>query len=234
MALSPRREARASSTRDGADIKAGATVSTLDVVLVGSNQGNNALDNILRYRRHMEDLKQKELNSVLARIAGETEILETQVATRKVYADRLSGRLKGRITVSDIREHRIEEEYFTINKKTVEFINRTKENYNKIFGVGTTVMRSLESANYKHGKLLPTTAISNIFIYPGYQFKSNVDALITNFHIPRSTLIMLVSAFAGYNKIKKAYQIAIKEKYNFFSFGDAMLIYPTRSFPDML
>ena len=102
-------------------------------------------------------------------------------------------------------------------------INRTRENGGRIVAVGTTSVRTLETAADGDGRLKAESGNTDIFIYPGYKFKA-VDALITNFHLPESTLLMLVSAFAGKDKVFKAYEEAVKEKYRFFSFGDAMFI----------
>ncbi len=121
----------------------------------------------------------------------------------------------------DLTNHVMHEEYYEISKEAAERLNSAKQNGKRIIAVGTTSTRTLESA-YDNG-FHPCCATTNIFIYPGYQFKA-IDAQITNFHLPKSTLIMLVSAFAGREFILKAYQQAVEEKYRFFSFGDAMLI----------
>jgi len=123
----------------------------------------------------------------------------------------------------DIRKHKMEEEYYIINEETAEMINTRS---GKLFAVGTTVMRALESSA-KNGKVYPSHGYTNIFIYPGYKFQAGVDALITNFHVPRSSLILLVTAFGGYERIMRGYRIAIEERYRFYSFGDAMLIFKT-------
>lgn len=125
------------------------------------------------------------------------------------------------VKVDNVKEHKMHEEYIEINKETCDVINETT---GKIISIGTTTLRSLESAKYIDGKIMPTTKSTDIFIYPGYKFKSSVTHLITNFHLPKSTLLMLVSAFRSREEIMLAYQEAIKEKYRFFSFGDAMLI----------
>ena len=121
----------------------------------------------------------------------------------------------------DLTNHVMHEEYYEISKEAAEALNRAKKNGKRIISVGTTSTRTLESA-YDNG-FKETCANTSIFIYPGYKFKA-VDALITNFHLPKSTLIMLVSALAGREFILKAYEEAVKEKYRFFSFGDAMFI----------
>jgi len=123
------------------------------------------------------------------------------------------------ITTEDITKHKMHEEFYQIPEETIKLIKETKENNKNIFAVGTTVVRTLES----YAKTGKTQDYTNIFIYPPYKFKL-VGKLITNFHLPKSTLILLVSAFAGKDFILKAYNEAIKEKYRFFSYGDAMLI----------
>ena len=110
-----------------------------------------------------------------------------------------------------------------IPQETVDIVNNAKKNKKKVCAVGTTTMRTLESAVSTNGTLKTYEGWTNKFIFPPYEF-SIADALITNFHTPQSTLLMMVSAFAGYDFVKEAYQIAIKEKYRFFSYGDAMLI----------
>ncbi|GAB6189892.1 tRNA preQ1(34) S-adenosylmethionine ribosyltransferase-isomerase QueA [Marinitoga arctica] len=127
------------------------------------------------------------------------------------------------VKVNKIEEHKMHEEYYEVPEKTVNKINEYKRNNGRIISVGTTVVRTLETiANLpKQSSYMGTT---DIFIYPPYEFKL-IDALITNFHLPKSTLLMLVAAFGEYNFIMDAYKIAVKEKYRFFSFGDSMFIY---------
>lgn len=127
------------------------------------------------------------------------------------------------VKVENIEEHKIHSEYFTISQDTAQRINQTKANGGKIVAVGTTSVRALESSSDDRGNIYSFSGFTNIFIYPGYKFRV-VDKLITNFHLPRSTLIMLVSAFAGRDFIMSAYNEAIKERYRFYSYGDAMLI----------
>ncbi|MGQ9609749.1 MAG: tRNA preQ1(34) S-adenosylmethionine ribosyltransferase-isomerase QueA [bacterium] len=127
------------------------------------------------------------------------------------------------VKVENIEEHEIHSEYFTISQDTAQRINQTKANGGKIVAVGTTSVRALESSSDDRGNIHSFSGFTNIFIYPGYKFRV-VDKLITNFHLPRSTLIMLVSAFAGRDFIMSAYNEAIKERYRFYSYGDAMLI----------
>ena len=126
------------------------------------------------------------------------------------------------VNVDNIEDHVMHEEYFSIPLETVELIHQTKQNNHKVIAVGTTSIRTLESAVID-GELRAMSGSTNIFIYPGYKFKV-VDAIITNFHLPKSTLIMLISAFAGREFVLRAYREAVKERYRFFSFGDAMLI----------
>ena len=123
----------------------------------------------------------------------------------------------------DIADHHMHSEFFMMDKETAERLNKAKAEGRRIIAVGTTSCRTLESIMQKYGKFCECHEDTDIFIYPGYEFKA-IDALITNFHLPKSTLVMLVSALAGKDKIMKAYQAAIDEKYRFFSFGDSMFI----------
>ena len=127
------------------------------------------------------------------------------------------------VKAEKIQDHVMHGEFFSVSEESAEKINAARRNGGRIVAVGTTSCRTLESASDENGVVHAMTDDTGIFIYPGYKFKA-VDALITNFHLPESTLIMLVSALAGTELIKKAYTTAIKEKYRFFSFGDAMLI----------
>lgn len=127
------------------------------------------------------------------------------------------------VKVENIEEHDMHTEHYYIKQEDVEKINKTKQNGGRIIAVGTTSCRVLESIADEKGMVKEQEGDTNIFIYPGYQFKC-IDALITNFHLPESTLIMLVSALAGREYIMQAYNHAVKEKYRFFSFGDAMFI----------
>ena len=122
-----------------------------------------------------------------------------------------------------ITEHKMHSEYYTGSEDTARRFNEVRKNGGRIFSVGTTSCRTLESATDENGVLHAGSANTEIFIYPGYKFKA-IDCLITNFHLPESTLIMLVSALAGRERILEAYRVAVEEKYHFFSFGDAMLI----------
>ncbi len=123
----------------------------------------------------------------------------------------------------DILNHKMHTEHYSVSKETAEVINETKKSGGRVICVGTTSCRTVESVATKHGAIIECSGDTDIFIYPGYQFKC-MDGLITNFHLPESTLIMLVSAFAGYDSTMNAYKTAVDEKYRFFSFGDAMLI----------
>lgn len=127
------------------------------------------------------------------------------------------------VKVSDVLSHHMHSEYFQIDTKAADLINQTKDAGGRIISVGTTSTRTLESAADKTGYIKAQSGWTDIFIYPGYSFKV-IDGLITNFHLPESTLLMLVSALAGREQILSAYQTAVKEKYRFFSFGDAMFI----------
>ena len=122
-----------------------------------------------------------------------------------------------------IEDHKMHEELFTVSPEVAEKINQAKKDGRPILGVGTTSVRTLESASSGDGKILSGMGSTNIFIYPPYRFKI-VNALLTNFHLPRSTLLMLVSAFAGTDLIRQAYETAVREKYRFYSYGDCMLI----------
>lgn len=127
------------------------------------------------------------------------------------------------VKVENVLEHHMHSEFIHIEESEAEKINQAKKNGGRIISVGTTSCRTLESATDENGIVLPVSKETDIFIYPGYQFKA-VDALITNFHLPESTLLMLVSALAGKENILNAYEIAVEKQYRFFSFGDAMFI----------
>lgn len=127
------------------------------------------------------------------------------------------------VKVDEITEHHMHSEYYCIEQSEADKINETKKNGGRIISVGTTSCRTLESATDNDGILKPGSGWTDIFIYPGYEFKI-IDCLITNFHLPESTLLMLVSALAGRDNVMKAYEEAVAEKYRFFSFGDAMFI----------
>lgn len=127
------------------------------------------------------------------------------------------------VKADNIEEHTMHSEHYTIPQETVDKIKQTKKNGGRVIGVGTTACRTLESAMQSETELVAKSSDTSIFIYPGYEF-SIIDGLITNFHLPMSTLIMLVSAFAGREKTLNAYKIAIENRYRFYSFGDAMII----------
>ncbi len=129
----------------------------------------------------------------------------------------------GPVKTEEIEDHSLHSEDFQIPKETVDLVNGLQETGGRLWVVGTTVVRALESGAARTGRLDPTEGSTDIFIYPGYEFKLKYN-LLTNFHLPGSTLIMLVSALAGREKILKAYAEAVKEKYRFYSYGDAMLI----------
>ena len=123
-----------------------------------------------------------------------------------------------------VLDHKMHREHYELSEKTAQMINDTKKNGGRVIAVGTTSCRTIESvASFHDGKIVADDGWTSIFIYPGYEFKV-MDGLITNFHLPESTLIMLVSAFLGYDKTMNAYKTAVQEKYRFFSFGDSMAI----------
>ena len=128
------------------------------------------------------------------------------------------------VKVENIEEHHMHKEYYSISEQACETINRARKSGNRVIAVGTTSVRVLETASDDSGFVRPGQGETDIFIYPGYRFKA-IDGLITNFHLPESTLIMLVCAFAGRDFIMEAYKEAIDRRYRFFSFGDAMFIY---------
>ena len=127
------------------------------------------------------------------------------------------------VNVENVLEHVMHKEYYSVSAEAAEAIRQTKEAGGRIIAVGTTAVRTLESAAEEDGTITPKTGWTEIFIYPGYRFKI-VDALVTNFHLPKSTLLMLVSALADREMMLEAYRVAVEEKYRFFSFGDAMFL----------
>ncbi len=127
------------------------------------------------------------------------------------------------VKVDDVEKHHMHSEFYVVEEDQAKLINNTKKNGGRVISVGTTSCRTLESATDENGILQAKSGWTEIFIYPGYKFKM-IDALITNFHLPESTLLMLVSALAGKEHIMKAYEEAVRERYRFFSFGDAMMI----------
>jgi S-adenosylmethionine:tRNA ribosyltransferase-isomerase len=127
------------------------------------------------------------------------------------------------VRVKDIRQHEVGEEAYRISEETASTIERTRKERGRVIAVGTTVVRALESAALRDGTVVPTEGKTNLLVTPGYGFRV-VQGLITNFHLPRSSLLFLVSAFAGLDLIREAYTLAIRERYRFYSYGDAMLI----------
>lgn len=127
------------------------------------------------------------------------------------------------VQVDDIKDHHMHSEFYQITKETADILNNAKKDKRQIVSVGTTSLRTLETVLRDNSEFVETSGWSDIFIFPGYKFKA-IDSLITNFHLPKSTLLMLVSALAGKENITNAYNEAIKEKYRFFSFGDSMFI----------
>ena len=127
------------------------------------------------------------------------------------------------VKIDDVTKHKMHSEHYDMSEETATLINETHRNGGRVFCVGTTSCRTVESVAKREGEIKASDGMTDIFIYPGFEFKA-MDCLITNFHLPESTLIMLVSAFAGYDNIMNAYKTAVAEKYRFFSFGDAMLI----------
>ena len=123
----------------------------------------------------------------------------------------------------EIEDHEMHSEFCIVSPETADTVNAVKKSGGRVIAVGTTSCRTLESFTDDNGTLQPGSRWTNIFIYPGYRFKC-IDALVTNFHLPESTLIMLVSALAGRDNILHAYETAVRERYRFFSFGDSMLI----------
>ena len=129
------------------------------------------------------------------------------------------------VKVDNILDHHMHSEFYMVSKEAADKINAAKDHGHRIISVGTTSTRTLEAASDENGRMRETSGWTEIFIYPGYQFKV-IDALITNFHLPESTLVMLVSALAGREHVLEAYRQAVAERYRFFSFGDAMFITP--------
>lgn len=123
----------------------------------------------------------------------------------------------------NIEDHKMHAEYYEISAEAAKTINQAKEKKSKIISVGTTSTRTLETAASRDGKVISGKGFTESYIYPGYKFQA-IDGLITNFHLPKSTLLMLVSALGGYDQVMEAYRVAVQEEYRFFSFGDAMLI----------
>jgi len=127
------------------------------------------------------------------------------------------------VSVDDVTNHKMHSEFYQMSKDTADVLNEAKKNNNRIISVGTTSTRTLETIMNLYGEFKECSGWTDIFIYPGYEFKA-ITSLITNFHLPKSTLIMLVSALAGKQNIMNAYNEAVKNEYRFFSFGDSMFI----------
>ncbi len=127
------------------------------------------------------------------------------------------------VNVSDVTKHKMHSEFYKMDQKTADILNQAKKNHHQIISVGTTTTRTLETVMHNYNTFKECSGWTDIFIYPGFKFKA-IDKLITNFHLPKSTLVMLVSALAGKENIMNAYKEALKEEYRFFSFGDSMLI----------
>lgn len=187
----------------------------------------------------METLKEKERYQTVYAIKGESvaaptaglhftpellkKIEEKGVEIIDIFLEVGLGTFRP-VQTEDVLDHKMHSELFEIPVSAAEKINRAKAEGRRIISVGTTTTRALESSVDAEGKLISRTAETEIFIYPGYRFKI-VDALITNFHLPKSTLLMLISAFSTREEMLKAYKIAVENEYHFFSFGDAMFIY---------
>ena len=183
----------------------------------------------LKDQERYQTVYSKELGSAAAPTAGlhfTRELLETirskGVQTAFVTLHVGLGTFRP-VKEEEIENHEMHSEFCIIPPETAEIVNETRKNGGRIISVGTTSCRTLESFAKEDGSLEPSSGWTDIFIYPGYRFKC-IDALITNFHLPESTLIMLVSALAGREHVLNAYKIAVSEQYRFFSFGDAMLI----------
>ena len=127
------------------------------------------------------------------------------------------------VNVEDVTKHKMHSEFYSMSKEVADILNQAKKDNKRIISVGTTTTRTLETITNKYNEFTECSGWTDIFIYPGYKFKA-IDALITNFHLPKSTLIMLVSALAGKENVLNAYKEAVKEEYRFFSFGDSMFI----------
>lgn len=183
----------------------------------------------LKDKERYQTVYSKELGSAAAPTAGLhftpemlDEIRKSGVKTAYVTLHVGLGTFRP-VKVDDVTKHKMHTEHYIMPQKTADMINETKKNGGRVICVGTTSCRTVESVATKNGCVCADEGDTSIFIYPGYEFKC-MDALITNFHLPESTLIMLVSAFAGFDNIMNAYNTAVAEKYRFFSFGDAMFI----------
>ncbi|NCO75647.1 MAG: tRNA preQ1(34) S-adenosylmethionine ribosyltransferase-isomerase QueA [Cyanobacteria bacterium] len=151
-----------------------------------------------------------------------TQLTEKQINIAKVTLHVGIGTFRP-VEVEDILNHEMHQEWIEVNQNTIDAIKQTKEKGKKVIAVGTTVVRTLEGAYQQQQKLIPFSGKTNLFIYPSYEFKV-IDGLITNFHLPKSSLLMLVSALIGRERLMSIYQKAMEEKYRFYSFGDGMFI----------
>lgn len=183
----------------------------------------------LEDRERYQTVYSKEVGSAAAPTAGLhfTEELLEQIKSKGVKVVFITlhvglGTFRP-VKAENIEEHEMHSEYYYLSKETADIINATKEAGKRVIAVGTTSNRTLESVSDENGRVKEASGYTNIFIYPGYKFKI-VDALITNFHLPESTLIMLISAFSNKDIVMNAYKIAVENKYRFFSFGDAMFL----------
>ncbi|WP_461612272.1 tRNA preQ1(34) S-adenosylmethionine ribosyltransferase-isomerase QueA [Clostridium sp. Marseille-QA1073] len=184
----------------------------------------------LEDRERYQTVYSKEVGSAAAPTAGLhfTEELLEQIKSKGVKVVFITlhvglGTFRP-VKVENIEEHEMHSEYYYLSKETADIINATKEAGKRVIAVGTTSNRTLESVSDESGRVKEASGYTDIFIYPGYKFKI-VDALITNFHLPESTLIMLISAFSNRDIVMNAYKIAVENKYRFFSFGDAMFLH---------
>ena len=179
--------------------------------------------------KHLKTVYSKELGSAAAPTAGLhfTEEMLEDLRNRGINTAFVTlhvglGTFRP-VKEDKVLEHKMHSEHYYLPKETADLINQTRANGGRVIAVGTTTCRTLESVATFYDEIAEHDGYTDIFIYPGYKFKA-IDGLITNFHLPESTLIMLVSAFLGYDKTMNAYKTAVEEKYRFFSFGDAMII----------
>lgn len=184
----------------------------------------------LKDKERYQTVYSKELGSAAAPTAGlhfTKEMLQKlkDKGVREAYVTLHVGLGTFRpVKEDDVLQHKMHSEHYHLSQETVDMIRETKQNGGRVIAVGTTSCRTLEAVATAHnGELVADDGYTDIFIYPGYEFKV-LDGLVTNFHLPESTLIMLISAFLGYEKTMHAYEVAVKERYRFFSFGDAMCI----------
>ncbi len=187
------------------------------------------ITHVLQDKNHYQTVYAKHDGSAAAPTAGLhfTKELLAQIEAKGVKIARVTlhvglGTFRP-VKVENVLDHHMHSEFFMVDEEAAELINRTKQSGHRVISVGTTSCRTLESASTEDGVVHATSGWTEIFIYPGYKFKA-IDALITNFHLPQSTLLMLVSALAGRENVLAAYEEAVRERYRFFSFGDAMFI----------